>query len=301
MPVLRFLAEPFWILGGRIELHRGFEQFELAVLGGVGGAGEEGGDLVGGQGFEVFGGVDGLVENFHAVDAGDDDGGGEVEGVLQTFDGFDGVALENDAAAHGFHAEHADALLDELGQDLVFEAAKVRVHDVEGHLDGVEAEVVLRGHLQHSEMDGGVFVAGEADEAAFAGLLRFLQGFDGAAFGEGLVGVFEADAFVELPEVEVVGLEAAQGFIELFERGFFRATVDFGHEENLVAVAIAQRFAHAGFADAVAVVVIPAVVHEGEAAVDGGAHDADAFGFVFHFADVRAAEADAGYRRPQQA
>ena len=76
-------------------------------------------------------------------------------------------------------------------------------------MDGVEAEVVFGGHLEHAEVDGGIFVAGEADEAAFAGLLGFVQGFDGAAFGEGLVGVFEADAFVELPEVEVVGLEAA--------------------------------------------------------------------------------------------
>jgi hypothetical protein len=295
MPVLRGLfAEPLGVLGGGVEFHRCFEEFEFAFFCGVGGAGEERGNLVVAHGLEGFGGFDGLIENFHAIDAGDDDRGRKVEGVVEAFDGFDDVTVEDNAAAHGFHAEHTNALLDELWQDLLFEAAKVGIHDVEGHLDGVEAEVVLGGHLEHAEVDGGIFVAGEADEATFAGLFGFLQGLDSAAFGKGLVGVFEADAFVELPEVEVVGLEAAEGFVELLQRGFFGAAVDFGHEENFFAVAVAKGFAHAGLACAVAVVVIPTVVHEGEAAIDGGADDAEAFGFVFDFADVRAAEADAG-------
>ena len=133
---------------------------------------------------------------------------------MEAFDGFDGVAFEDDAAAHGFHAEHADALLDKFGQDLVFEAAEVRVHDVEGHLDGVETEVVLARQLEHAEVDDRVFVTREADEAAFARLLRFLQSFDGTARIESAVGVFQPDAFVELPEVEVVGLEALKGIVE---------------------------------------------------------------------------------------
>ncbi len=41
-PVLRrFFAEPFGVLGGGVEFHGGFEEFEFAVFGGVGGAAEE--------------------------------------------------------------------------------------------------------------------------------------------------------------------------------------------------------------------------------------------------------------------
>ena len=47
-----------------------------------------------------------------------------------------------------FHAEDADALFDELGHDVVGEAAEVGVHDVERHLDGVEMEVVLARRLR---------------------------------------------------------------------------------------------------------------------------------------------------------
>jgi hypothetical protein len=283
------------VLGGGVELRRGFEEFEFAFFGNVSGAGEERADLLVGQWLESLGGFDGLFENFQAVDAGDDDGGREVEGVMKAFNRFDDVALENDAAAHGFHADHANALLDEFGQDLVFEAAKVCVHDVQRHLDGVEVEVVFGGSFEHAKVDRGIFVAGETDEAAFASLFRFLQCFNGATVGEGTVGVFEPDDFVKLPEVEVIGLEAAEGFIELFRGLFFGAAIHFGHEKDFVAVAVAEGFAHAGFAGAIAVVVIPAIVHEGEAAVDGGAHDAEAFGFVFDFADVRSTEADAGH------
>ena len=73
---------------------------------------------------------------------------------------------------------------------------------------------------------------------------------------------------------------------------FFGAAIDFGHEEDFVAIAVAERLAHADLA--VAVVIVPAVVHEGDAAIDGGADDADAFWFVGWVADVKAAEADGG-------
>src|SRR6201999_636552 len=74
----------------------------------------------------------------------------------------------------------------------------------------------------------------------------------------------------------------------------FGAPVDFGHQENLVAITIAQRLAHAGFAGAIAIVVIPTVVHESQAAINGRAHDANAFRLILDLADVRAAQADAG-------
>ena len=52
-------------------------------------------------------------------------------------------------------------------------------------------------------------MTGEADEANLAGLLCGDGGFYGSACGEDAVGVFHADDFVELNEVDGVGLEAA--------------------------------------------------------------------------------------------
>jgi len=55
----------------------------------------------------------------------------------------------------------------------------------------------------------------------------------------------------------LLGLEPPQRFINLRGRGLLGLAVNFGHEEGFVAVAVAQRLAHADFT--VAVVVVPAV------------------------------------------
>ena len=116
-------------------------------------------------------------------------------------------------------------------------------------------------------MDGRVFVSSEANVADLAGLLSGDGGFEGSVGGEDAVGVFHADDFVELNEVYDVGLEAAQGLFELGVVGGFGPTVHFGHEEDFLPVAIAEGLPHADFADAV--VVVPTVVEEGDAFVDG--------------------------------
>ena len=141
-------------------------------------------------------------------------------------------------------------------------------------------------------MDEGIFVAGEADVADFAGFLGGNHGFHGAASGKDAVGIFHADDFMVLEEVDAVGLEALEGFVDLFCGVGAGAAVDLGHEEDFGAVAIAQGLAHADFG--AAVMVIPAVVHEGDAAIYGGADDFDSFGLVFRLADVESAEADGG-------
>ena len=71
------------------------------------------------------------------------------------------------------------------------------------------------------------------------------------------------------------------------------AAVDLGHEEDLVAIAAGERLAHADFAGAV--VVVPAIVEEGDAAVDGLADELDRVLLGRRrLADVVAAEADGG-------
>ena len=135
-------------------------------------------------------------------------------------------------------------------------------------------------------------MAGEADETDFAALLRFADSFHTAARSEDAVGVVHADVFMELEKIEVVGLEAAEGFVELLCGGFFGSAVDFGHEKGTLAVTVAQSFAHADFG--VAIVVVPAVVEEIDAAVKRGANDTDGV-LLTGIAEVIAAEPDGGH------
>ena len=144
--------------------------------------------------------------------------------------------------------------------------------------------------LVHPEMDHGILVPGEADETDLSRLLRFEHRFHRSALGEDAVRVLHPDDFVDLHQVDVIRLQPQEAFVDLPGRGRLGATVDLGHEEDLLAVAVAQGLAHADLAGAV--VVVPAVVHEGDAAVDGAADDPDALGFVLLSSDVMAAQAD---------
>jgi hypothetical protein len=72
----------------------------------------------------------------------------------------------------------------------------------------------------------------------------------------------------------------------------FRTAVKFRHQKDLLAVAVAQRFTHDDFT--FAVMIIPAIVHEGDAVVDGSAHDTNAFVLVARITDVRTTEPDRG-------
>jgi hypothetical protein len=96
---------------------------------------------------------------------------------------------------------------------------------------------------------------------------------------------------VDLPEVEVVGLQAPERLLELADRGLAIAAVraDLGHQEDLVAAA-AERFAHEGLA--ASLVVLPRVVHERDAGVHGLLHEADGLLPAPERAEVEAAETE---------
>ena len=85
---------------------------------------------------------------------------------------------------------------------------------------------------------------------------------------------------------------AAEGLLELCVVGGFGAAIHFGHEEDFLAVAVAESLSHADLADAV--VVVPAVVHEGDAGVDALTDELDAGVGVGAFAEMVAAHADGG-------
>jgi hypothetical protein len=70
------------------------------------------------------------------------------------------------------------------------------------------------------------------------------------------------------------------------------------HQEHAVA-AIRDRLAHHHFR--AAVVVLPRVVHEGDAGINGGMDEADRLALIRHLADVMAAEADRRHHRAGRA
>ena len=109
---------------------------------------------------------------------------------------------------------------------------------------------------------------------ALPGLLRFQHRLQGAALGEEAIGVLHADVLVELDQVDVIGLQPLERFVDLLGRRLLRAAVELGHEEDLLPIAVAKGLAHADFA--LALVVVPGVIQEGDAPVHAGADQPDA-------------------------
>lgn len=268
----------------------GFEFF-VAAVGGIGlAAGAEGFHFRLGHRLERAGDGEVLLEDAEGIDAADGGGHGQAHGVAQAFLDGDGAAGDHfAAAAEAFHAEHGEAAAGGLGQDLLLEAAEGGVKAVQGHLHGIEGEIVP----EHFQVDGGVLVAGEADEAHFALLLRLEQGFGGAAGGEDELGVVEIDDLVDLPDIEVIGLQTAEGILEhAHGHGLAPAVgADLGHEHGLVAPAF-QRGAEARLA--FAVVIFPGVVEEIDAGLEGLMDDLFRDFRVGRGAEMKSAQAESG-------
>ncbi len=138
-----------------------------------------------------------------------------------------------------------------------------------------------------------ILVAGKADEADLARLFCRDQRFERSVGGKEAVGILQTNVLVILHQVDDVGLQPLQRLVDLGRRRRLGAAVELGHQEDALPIAVAQRVAHAPLA--LAVVVVPAVVHEGDAAIDGRADDADAFRPILRHADVEAAEPESGH------
>ena len=124
----------------------------------------------------------------------------------------------------------------------------------------------------------------------FAGLPGIVKRLDCAAGSEDAVRIVHADDLVHLHQIDMIGLEPLERLLDLMGGGLLITPIDFGHQENLLPVAISQGFAHTHFA--VAVVIIPAVVHEVDAVVDGRANEANSLGIVLWIPDVIPAQPD---------
>ena len=100
------------------------------------------GHLLGPQRPEGANGLEVLPENCQAVDAGNHGGRGQAHGVMEAFDRLDHFAGQNDSAAHRFHAQDADLVFHEQGQDLPAETAEMGIHHVQRHLHRIELVVL---------------------------------------------------------------------------------------------------------------------------------------------------------------
>jgi hypothetical protein len=116
--------------------------------------------------FEVLRDLEALVQDFKFVHAGDGCGdAGNTHRVAQGFFGGDHAFLQGvGCAAEGLHAEDSHVAARGFGHDLLLEAVEVGVEGAERHLNRVK----LEAGLDHLEVDGRVFVTGEAEVANLA-------------------------------------------------------------------------------------------------------------------------------------
>src|SRR5713101_2017662 len=109
-------------------------------------------------------------------------------------------------------------------------------------------------------MDVRTLVSSEADVADLALLFCFQHGFHPATCAHDSSRVGVSNDFVELQQIDMVGLQTAERFLELLSRGLFCPPINLGHEEGPFPVAVSQCLTHANFT--LSAVVVPAVVEE---------------------------------------
>src|SRR5258705_5182284 len=106
--------------------------------------------------------------------------------------------------------------------------------------------------------------------------------------------ILESDNLMVLDQINAVGLQPAERFFQLAGSFFSGASVNFGHQEYLAAVILAQCPAHPEFAKTV--VVIPRVVHKGNAAVNRATNDSQAQLLLHVFQpEMPPSQSDGGY------
>src|SRR5947208_8188789 len=287
-------SEPLRVRHGRVEVVCRLVAFERTRACRAGRLGQEGPHRLGRQRPEGPRGMERLLEALHRVAARDHDARRQVHRVMQALDRADGLAGRDLAIPEGLHPEDSDPLLHEDRQDLLLEALEVRVHHVQRHLDRVEPEPVLRGRLEHPEVNRGVLVSRETDIADPPRIPRLEGGLDRPALSEDPVRILPPNDLVELQEIDDVYLESLERLLDLPGGCGPCLAVDLGHQESSLAVAVPKGFPHADLAPPI--VVVPGVVEEIDACVNRRPDDAKALRLrEVRRAEVEPAEADRGH------
>src|ERR1700723_3122773 len=142
----------------------------------------------------------------------------------------------------------------------------MRIHDVDGHLHCIEVKPMLVGGLKHTQMHAGILVTCEANVTDFARLLCLLNSLHGAARGEDDIRIVEANDLMELQEINDIRLQTSQRLLNLPGSAVLIPAIDLCHQQDLLSVTIAECLAHPDLADTA--VIIPAVIHECDPAID---------------------------------
>src|SRR5580698_9634008 len=112
--------------------------------------------------------------------------------------------------ADRLHPEWSNAAAIELRQNLLLKTVEVRVKGIQRHLHCVERE----SGAQHCEVNIWILVAGKTREADLPLFLGLGQRFGRAARPDEEIGVVRKTDSVNLPQIEVVGLESSQTLLE---------------------------------------------------------------------------------------
>ena len=226
---------------------------------------------LGTQGTEVARGIHRLLQNLHRVATGNYRRGGQIHRILQALDGGHRIAAQDHAIGYRLHSQNAHVQLGCNRDHLAGKAVEVGIHYVQRHLHRVEGVVVLAGDLDHMQMDLWTLMAGEPDKPHLAFFPRLLQILQRPSGREDPLRIVHTNDLMNLNEVQMIGLQAAEGLLQLLPGRRHRAPIDLGHQERLLAIAVAERFAHADFAQTG--VVVPAVIQEIDPGIERHAHN----------------------------
>ena len=116
-----------------------------------------------------------------------------------------------------------------MGRTVFLEAQVRRVGGVQRHQNGIVLVVLT----EHRQMNLRVMVARKAHEAAFAGLLGRFESFNGSAGRKDLLHLVHRGDLVNLPKVQVIRLQCAQGFFEVGLGSLARTLRGFRGEKNI--------------------------------------------------------------------
>src|SRR6202140_5663934 len=117
-------------------------------------------------------------------------------------------------------------------------------------------------------MNVRALVASEPDKRHLARLLRFQQRLSPSVLGKNTVWIRISDHFVELQQVDSIGLQPSQRFVELDGCSGFGSTVDLGHQKGPLRITLPKGFSHWNFA--LSAVVVPAVIEKIDSFIDSG-------------------------------
>ena len=146
-----------------------------------------------------------LIEDFHGIDAADGRSDGQAHGVAKRFGGCErAISDKLSGAAHALHSQDRDPATIGYGEDVAFKAAEARVQRIEGHLDNIEGVAAV----EHLQIDCRMLVSVESDKADLSLLLCPGKGFENAIVRVDQFGVIVVDDLVNLPDIEMISLQA---------------------------------------------------------------------------------------------